>query len=605
MKPAFTRRYRRRSTPARSEGAFFKKESQQEQNFFGESSHDPFFQPAIAPAQSIQRKCEHCEEDKKVQRAEDKKEEEKKVMKKEDKKEEEKVHRLPEKKEEEKVMKKEEKKEEEKVMKKEDKKEEEKVMKKEEKKEEEKLMKMEEKKEEDKVHKKEAGTSALPGKGVSSYISSLPGKGQPLPAHANHFFSSKMGYDFSDVKVHTDREATESAKAVDAKAYTIKNNVVFNEGQFNTESSEGKRLMAHELSHVLQQENNISKKSIQRKIGDGHDLINPRFAGDLVLEGCYDNERILTVGSRGEAVKKIQQALIDAGFPLTKYGVDGIFGDETKTAVRNFQQAQVPAILVDGIVGPQTMGRLDSHFAPAPAPVPPAAPTMTHKTKFAAPDGSAETRNKVGVGEKVDFTGSAVGDWTATDGTPKILNGTDKFEWTAPDRVKTATIKFKIGSLEVSENMEVIEPNNITGTNKTELAFPAGTQGAGMTLDFLYHPLTVSFGNVKAKEVSHAASNITGYYLANGMPHFHNTGDTFTQIKENNVDSATDTASQNGYPSPWSAGGFDWIVPNKFKVNTEAGDGKEFTHVPQIFRMIDNTGKTVITKAGLKVERTP
>ena len=62
-----------------------------------------------------------------------------------------------------------------------------------------------------------------------------------------------MGYDFSNVKVHTDKEAVESAKAVNAKAYAVGNNVVFNEGQYNDESSEGKKLMAHELTHVLQQ----------------------------------------------------------------------------------------------------------------------------------------------------------------------------------------------------------------------------------------------------------------------------------------------------------------------------------------------------------------
>lgn len=252
MKPALTRRYRRRSTSARTEGAFFKKESQPEQSFFGGVSHDSFFQPAVTQNQSIQRKCEKCEdEDKKVHRMGDKKEEEK-VMKMEDKKEEEKVQRQPEKKEEEKFQRAADKKEEEKVMKKDDKKEEEKVM------------KMEDKKEEEKVQKKEAGTTATPGKNVSNYIGSLNGKGNPLSPQANHFFSSKMGYDFSGVKVHTDKEAAESAKAINAKAYTIGKNVVFNEGQFNAESGEGKKLMAHELTHVIQQD--VKKTgTLQRK----------------------------------------------------------------------------------------------------------------------------------------------------------------------------------------------------------------------------------------------------------------------------------------------------------------------------------------------------
>lgn len=284
MKPAYnTRRHRRRSAPSRAEGVFFKKESQYEQGFFGESSHDTFFQPAVAnaPVQNIQRACDKCKEEEKVQRVEEKKEEkfmkmeekkEEKVMKKEDKKEEEKVMKKEDKKEEEKVMKKEDKKEEEKVMKKEDKKEEEKVMKKEDKKEEEKVMKKEDKKEEEKVQKKEAGGIA-PANGVSNYISSLNGKGHALSSKDNHFFSSRMGYDFSNVKIHNDKEAADSAKDVNAKAYTIGNNVVFNEGQYNTESSEGKKLMAHELTHITQQQ---PADEVNRKIVVGGSDYTPK-----------------------------------------------------------------------------------------------------------------------------------------------------------------------------------------------------------------------------------------------------------------------------------------------------------------------------------------
>jgi hypothetical protein len=242
MKPTQTRRFRRRSTPSRSEGAFFKKESQHEQGFFGESSHDSFFQPAVSPVQSIQRKCDECEkEEKKVHRMGDKKEEEKKL------------HRMPEKKEEDK-----------KLMRQEDKKEEE-IQKKEEKKEDEKLMKKEEKKEEDKLQKKEATTAAASSAGVSNYVSTISSKGNPLPAQTNSFFSSRMGYDFSNVKVHTDKNAADSAKGINAKAYTIGNDIVFNEGQFNAESGEGRKLLAHELAHVIQQNGNEKGDSLQRQ----------------------------------------------------------------------------------------------------------------------------------------------------------------------------------------------------------------------------------------------------------------------------------------------------------------------------------------------------
>ncbi len=227
MKPSILRRIRRRT--ASHEVGNAKKENAQEQSFFGEAAAEHFFHPAAV----VQRKCAECEKEEKVQRTTDKKEDLSSVASA---------------------------KEEEKLQKKEDKKEE-KLMKKEEK---EDLSSEASAKEEDKLQKKEAAGSSASQGTVSGYISSLSSKGNPLPAQANQFFSSRMGYDFSHVKVHTDKEAATSAKEVNAKAYTIGNHVVFNEGQYNTESGDGKKLMAHELVHVIQQDK--VSNSIKRKV---------------------------------------------------------------------------------------------------------------------------------------------------------------------------------------------------------------------------------------------------------------------------------------------------------------------------------------------------
>ena len=95
-------------------------------------------------------------------------------------------------------------------------------------------------------------------------------------------------------------------------------------------------------------------------IGDGHDLKSQRFAGDEVLEACYNNERVLERGDSGPAVEKIQQALIFLGFPVPNVGANGIFGDETGLAVRSYQEAR--GLKVDGVVGPETIGSLDEEF---------------------------------------------------------------------------------------------------------------------------------------------------------------------------------------------------------------------------------------------------
>jgi peptidoglycan hydrolase-like protein with peptidoglycan-binding domain len=109
--------------------------------------------------------------------------------------------------------------------------------------------------------------------------------------------------------------------------------------------------------------------SIQRTIGDGHDLRSPRFAGDPELEAVFDNERALKQPRKSPAVRKLQRALVDAGFSLPRFGVDGDFGGETEAAVKEFQRASgLIGTQVDGIVGPTTIGWLDQRFSVGPTP---------------------------------------------------------------------------------------------------------------------------------------------------------------------------------------------------------------------------------------------
>jgi pyrrolidone-carboxylate peptidase len=79
------------------------------------------------------------------------------------------------------------------------------------------------------------------------------GPGRPLDSSARAYFEPRFGYDFSHVKVHSDTRAAESARSVDALAYTVGSNVVFGAGQYAPASSDGRRLLAHELAHVAQQ----------------------------------------------------------------------------------------------------------------------------------------------------------------------------------------------------------------------------------------------------------------------------------------------------------------------------------------------------------------
>jgi peptidoglycan hydrolase-like protein with peptidoglycan-binding domain len=216
------------------------------------------------------------------------------------------------------------------------------------------------------------GQTSEAGANLERQAGAVRGSGQPLPESVRSFFEPRFGHDFSPVRVHTDRQAAQAAQAVQARAYTLGKDIVFGAGQYAPATIEGKRLLAHELTHTVQQASE-GATGIQRTIGDGHDLASPRFAGDPVLEAVFDDERLLAPRASGAAVRKVQQALVDAGFPLPGFGVDGIFGAETTTAVRDYQAAH--GLAVDGIVGPITMGSLDAQFLPAAIPpAPPATP---------------------------------------------------------------------------------------------------------------------------------------------------------------------------------------------------------------------------------------
>ncbi len=77
--------------------------------------------------------------------------------------------------------------------------------------------------------------------------------GQPMDSAARSFFEPRFGYAFDRVRIHSDSGAAESARAVNALAYTVGHNIVFGAGQYMPDTSQGKRLIAHELTHVVQQ----------------------------------------------------------------------------------------------------------------------------------------------------------------------------------------------------------------------------------------------------------------------------------------------------------------------------------------------------------------
>lgn len=106
----------------------------------------------------------------------------------------------------------------------------------------------------------ENGTNPEPAEGkravapeVESQIVSRQGSGQSMPEKDRAFFESGFGQDFSRVQVHTGPAAASLSSELNARAFTVGSDVFFGEGQYRPESEEGQRLIAHELTHVVQQ----------------------------------------------------------------------------------------------------------------------------------------------------------------------------------------------------------------------------------------------------------------------------------------------------------------------------------------------------------------
>lgn len=115
---------------------------------------------------------------------------------------------------------------------------------------------------EDEIQTKPAGSLADSfdvDAGVEQAIEAQRGGGQPMSADVQRSFGEAFGADFSGVRIHTGTESDQLNAAVGARAFTTGSDVFFREGEYQPDSSEGKRLLAHELTHTIQQ-NAVSRK---------------------------------------------------------------------------------------------------------------------------------------------------------------------------------------------------------------------------------------------------------------------------------------------------------------------------------------------------------
>jgi hypothetical protein len=214
--------------------------------------------------------------------------------------------------------------------------------------------------EEGKLHAEE-GTGLTPraSAGTESSLMSLRGRGQPLPPSARAFFESRFGADFGGVRVHTDHRAEEAARSIHARAFTAGQDIAFGEGQFAPDSADGKRLLAHELMHTIQQRDGADNRpaalriqltpdsgeaSIWDTISDAVSSIAEGAAsvGGAVLEGAQD-----VGGAVLQGLESAGGAIAEGAESAAETVVETVASAEANLLALEKKQGELNALLKD------------------------------------------------------------------------------------------------------------------------------------------------------------------------------------------------------------------------------------------------------------------
>lgn len=181
--------------------------------------------------------------------------------------------------------------------------------------------------EEEMIQSKAVSRAPEVSEDLEARIKGEEGKGEPIPDTLRASLEPHFGRDFSEARVHTDAEADSMSQQLGARAFTHGNDIFFREGDYRPESDEGKRLLSHEMTHVVQQggapiamqaAETEEKASPAGKEGAGEDLLNARdkMLADMsrasMKELVYQVARCLDEGLDGAALDALDAVALKA-----------------------------------------------------------------------------------------------------------------------------------------------------------------------------------------------------------------------------------------------------------------------------------------------------
>lgn len=128
---------------------------------------------------------------------------------------------------------------------------------------------------------------------LSSRIEGSKGKGSRLPNNTLREMNNSFGVDFSHVSIHTDDEAKQMSRELSAQAFTYGSDVYFNSGKYDTNSLAGKELLAHELTHVVQQKGEVIQR---QETGGIFDSVS-EVANNFLSNSCVKTTSVVCPGT--------------------------------------------------------------------------------------------------------------------------------------------------------------------------------------------------------------------------------------------------------------------------------------------------------------------
>ncbi len=136
------------------------------------------------------------------------------------------------------------------------------------------------------------------------------GGGHPLPSSTRHFMETRFGHDFGGVRVHSDNQAAQMNRGLNAQAFTHRHHVYFGQGQYQPQTHSGQKLLAHELAHVVQQTGVVnSKKRAIDKIYDSQ-CTQPLEQLSLVQRPTLSRS---ILGSIGRGLRGLGRGILSVG----------------------------------------------------------------------------------------------------------------------------------------------------------------------------------------------------------------------------------------------------------------------------------------------------